>query len=73
MFSKSELHVIDLCLMAQIFETKSKLKFYNSCRMWERVNGCREALRRLEELREKVLRLENEVKQLEIKMSKNRS
>lgn len=71
MFSKSELQTLDLCLMVQISEMKAKLKFYNSCRMFERVNSCRNAIRSLEQLREKILRFENEVKQIEFKKDLN--
>lgn len=67
MFSKSELQLIDLCLMVQISEIKAKLKYWQSCRMYERVNGCREAIKHFEKLREKVAHLEEETEQLELK------
>lgn len=66
MFSKSELQTLDLCLMVQISEMKAKLKYYKACCMYERVNGCREAIKHFEEIREKVVHLVDEAEQLTV-------
>lgn len=66
MFNKSELQIIDLCLMVQISEIKEKLKYYKACRMYERVNGLRAALTSFEAIREKVAHLAEETEQLTV-------
>lgn len=66
MFSKSELQLIDLCLMVQISEIKEKLKYYKACCMYERVNRLRYALKHFEAIREKVAQLAEETVQLTV-------
>lgn len=67
MFNASELKVIELLLILQISELQDKLRFYRAIRKYARIDELRKAIKHFEDIREKVVHMKKEVKQIEIK------